>query len=87
MSVISVDDFLVFCRRTVAGMDAAIRRLCEKAERSVLERGYNILILSDRRMDIDNVAIPSLLATSAVHHHLIRKGLRTESGLVVETGA
>ena len=49
--------------------------------------GYNILILSDRRVVCeDHVAIPSLLATSAVHHHLIRKGLRTESGLVIETG-
>ena len=38
-------------------------------------------------MDADNIAIPALLATSAVHHHLIRSGLRTSSGLVVETGA
>jgi len=69
-----------------AGMKAALTALCEKAERVVLE-GFNILILSDRNVDADNVAIPALLATSAVHHHLIRKGLRTESGLVVETGA
>ena len=48
---------------------------------------YNILILSDRNVDADFVPIPALLATSAVHHHLIRKGLRTVSGLVVETGA
>ena len=69
-----------------AGMEPALEKLCESAEQAVLE-GYNILILSDRRMDADNLAIPALLATSAVHHHLIRKGLRTESGLVVETGA
>ena len=68
------------------GMRGAIVALCEKAELRV-KRGYNILILSDRDMDADNVAIPALLATSAVHHHLISKGLRTESGLVVETGA
>jgi glutamate synthase (NADPH) large chain len=49
--------------------------------------GYNILILSDRSTNRDNIAIPALLATSAVHHHLIRRGLRTSSGLVVETGA
>ena len=48
---------------------------------------YNILILSDRPIDADNIAIPALLATSAVHHHLIRRGLRTDSGLVIETGA
>ena len=72
------------------GMEAAIARLCEQAEhtvRAVRRRGDNILILSDRRMDAAHVAIPALLATSAVHHHLIRRGLRTESGLVVETGA
>ncbi len=68
------------------GMRGAILALCEKAELRV-KRGYNILILSDRDMDADNTAIPALLATSAVHHHLIRRGLRTESGLVVETGA
>ena len=68
------------------GMEGALEALCQAAEQAVLE-GYNILILSDRKMDADNLAIPALLATSAVHHHLIRKGLRTESGLVVETGA
>ncbi len=68
------------------GMRGAILALCEKAELRV-KRGYNILILSDRDMDADNVSIPALLATSAVHHHLIKRGLRTESGLVVETGA
>ncbi|EGW53468.1 glutamate synthase large subunit [Candidatus Endoriftia persephonae] len=84
-----------FCTKTLhisypvsegaAGMKAALSALCELAEQSV-EEGYNILILSDRRVDADNIGIPALLATSAVHHHLIRKGLRTESGLVVETG-
>ena len=69
------------------GMSVAIDRLCEKVEKAVLQRGFNILILSDRRADADNVAIPALLATSLVHHHLIAKGLRTETGLVVETGA
>ncbi|WP_316367183.1 glutamate synthase large subunit [Candidatus Thiodiazotropha sp. CDECU1] len=68
------------------GMQAALTKLCEQAEQRVRE-GFNILILSDRRVDADNIAIPALLATSAVHHHLIRKGLRTESGLVLETGS
>ncbi|MEW8316877.1 MAG: glutamate synthase large subunit [Candidatus Thiodiazotropha endolucinida] len=70
----------------VEGMKPALTWLCEMAEQNVRE-GYNILILSDRRVDADNIAIPALLATSAVHHHLIRKGLRTESGLVIETGS
>jgi len=69
-----------------AGMKPALDALCAQAEVAVGE-GYNILILSDRNMDADFMAIPALLATSAVHHHLIRKGLRTSSGLVVETGA
>src|SRR5690606_1299128 len=48
--------------------------------------GINIIILSDRAIGADRVAIPALLATAGVHHHLIRKGLRTSVGLVVETG-
>ncbi len=69
-----------------AGMPAALEALCANAEAAV-KAGYNILILSDRDVDADNIAIPALLATSAVHHHLIEAGLRTASGLVVETGA
>ncbi len=68
------------------GMAPALESLCAKAEAAVRE-GHNILVLSDRDMDADHIAIPALLATSAVHHHLVRAGLRTESGLVVETGA
>ncbi len=68
------------------GMAAALEGLCHAAEQAVRD-GYNILILSDRPVDADNIAIPALLATSAVHHYLIRHGLRTDSGLVVETGA
>jgi glutamate synthase (NADPH/NADH) large chain len=69
-----------------AGMEPALDKLCQTAEQAVRD-GYNILILSDRTMDSDNIAIPVLLATAAVHHHLVREGLRTSSGLVVETGA
>ncbi|WP_020504845.1 glutamate synthase large subunit [Lamprocystis purpurea] len=68
-----------------AGMGAALDRLCHEAEQAVLD-GYNILILSDRNTNLDHIPIPALLATSAVHHHLIRRGMRTSSGLVVETG-
>ncbi|MCB1925336.1 MAG: glutamate synthase subunit alpha, partial [Gammaproteobacteria bacterium] len=69
-----------------AGMGPALDELCHAAEQAVRD-DYNILILSDRPVDADNVAIPALLATSAVHHHLIRHGMRTDVGLVVETGA
>ena len=68
-----------------AGMAKALENLCQLAG-EVVERPYNILILSDRGVDADRVAIPILLATASVHHHLIRAGLRTEVGLVVETG-
>ncbi|MCO5080246.1 MAG: glutamate synthase large subunit [Rhizobiaceae bacterium] len=68
-----------------AGMPAAIERLCERAEAAVAG-GYNIIILSDRQIGPDRIDIPTLLATAAVHHHLVRKGLRTSVGLVVESG-
>ncbi len=68
-----------------AGMQDALDRLCERAEAAVHGR-YNIIILSDRLVGPDRIPIPSLLATAAVHHHLIRKGLRTSVGLVVESG-
>ncbi|SEH09073.1 glutamate synthase large subunit [Candidatus Venteria ishoeyi] len=67
------------------GMESALETLCQSAETAVNE-GNNILILSDRKMNADHIAIPALLATSTVHHHLIRSGLRTSAGLVVETG-
>ncbi len=69
-----------------AGMKDAIQALCIEAKASV-EGKYNILILSDRGVSAERLAIPALLATSAVHHHLIRHGLRMETGLVVETGS
>ena len=71
--------------RGTAGMGSAIDALCDRAETSV-QHGYNIIVLSDRLVSESRVAIPSLLACSAVHHHLIRKGLRTSVGLIVETG-
>lgn len=69
-----------------AGMAAALDAICYKAGKVVGERGYNILILSDRAVDSDHIGIPALLATGAVHHYLIKHGLRTAVGLVVETG-
>ena len=68
------------------GVEARLASLCAQAVDAV-KSGHNILILSDRNVDKDNVAIPALLATSAVHQHLVSKGLRTSTGLVVETGS
>jgi glutamate synthase (NADPH) large chain len=68
------------------GMTAALDVVCAEAEEAVRSKDYNIIILSDRATGPDRIPIPSLLATSAVHHHLIRQGLRTKVGLVVETG-
>ena len=68
-----------------AAMEEMLERLCDRAEQAV-RGGYNIIILSDRLVGPDRIPIPALLATAAVHHHLIRKGLRTSVGLVVETG-
>jgi glutamate synthase (NADPH) large chain len=66
-------------------MEAALDSVCALAERAVKD-GYNIIILSDRAVSAERVPVPALLATSAVHHDLIRKGLRTAVGLVVESG-
>ncbi len=68
-----------------AGMEDAVAALCAQAQAQVGE-GYNILILSDRNLSAERIPIPSMLAVSVVHHHLIREGLRTQAGLVVETG-
>ncbi|ANK80219.1 MAG: glutamate synthase subunit alpha [Rhizobiales bacterium NRL2] len=67
------------------GMRKRIAELQLEAEECV-RRGENIIILSDRHVDMDSIPIPAVLATSAVHHHLVRTGLRTSVGLVVETG-
>ncbi len=68
-----------------SGMEPALQSLCAQAEEAVHD-GNNILVLSDRRMDAEYVAIPALLATSAIHFHLTRTGLRTKVGLVIECG-
>ena len=68
-----------------AGLKDGLDALCARAEAAVRE-GINILILSDRRAGTDQIPMPSLLACAAVHHHLIRQGLRTSVGLVVESG-
>ena len=68
------------------GVEAKLASLCAEAV-DALRTGHNILVITDRRMHRTQVAIPALLALSAVHHHLVRAGLRTAAGLVVETGS
>jgi glutamate synthase (NADPH/NADH) large chain len=78
-------DFTYPAEKGAAGMKDALDRLCERSEAAV-HGGYNIIVLSDRQAGPDRIAIPALLAVAAVHHHLIRQGLRTSVGLVIETG-
>jgi len=68
------------------GVEAKLASLCAEAV-DAIQGGHNILIITDRRMSREQVAIPALLALSAVHHHLVREGKRTTAGLVVETGS
>ena len=68
-----------------AGLQEALARLCKQAEESV-DEGVNYIVLSDRTVDADHAPIPSLLAVSAVHHHLVAAGKRVQTALIVETG-
>ena len=67
------------------GLHDALEALCHQAEKSV-DEGYNYIILTDRDVDRQHVAIPSLLAVSAVHHYLISVGKRVQTALIVESG-
>jgi glutamate synthase (NADPH/NADH) large chain len=67
------------------GVEAKLASLCAEAV-DAIKGGKNILIISDRAVSATQVAIPALLALSAIHQHLVREGLRTTAGLVVETG-
>ena len=67
------------------GLQEALATLCKQAEESVNE-GVNYIVLSDRDVDAAHAAIPSLLAVSAVHHHLISVGKRVQTALIVESG-
>ena len=68
-----------------AGLDTALKEVCAEVDKAI-EEGYTNVILSDRGIDQDKTAIPALLATAGVHHHLIRNGNRTRIGLVLESG-
>src|SRR3954453_13014781 len=67
------------------GMERRLEEMCAEAS-ELVERGVNIIILSDRNLGAERVPMPALLATAAVHHHLVREGTRLQIGLVVETG-
>ena len=69
-----------------AGCTVALQALCSAAVKAVAG-GYNVLILSDRAVSPLRVAIPALLVCSGIHHHLVREGLRTSTGLVADTGS
>jgi glutamate synthase (NADPH/NADH) large chain len=69
-----------------AGIEASLASLCAEAVDAV-KSGHNILIVSDRNVSSEQVAIPALLATSTIHQHLVMRGLRASTGLVVETGS
>lgn len=66
-------------------LQRGLERLCRYAEDSVND-GYQVLVLTDRAVDSNHASIPTLLATAAVHHHLIRKGMRGKVGIIVEAG-
>ncbi|MEZ0317346.1 MAG: glutamate synthase-related protein, partial [Methylophilaceae bacterium] len=68
------------------GMAATIDALCNAAAQAVKD-GFNLLILSDRQISADRIAIPALLACAATHQSLVRAGLRTNTGLVIDTGS
>ena len=72
-------------KRSSDALREALDDLCHQAEKSV-DEGYNYIILSDREVDSHHVAIPSLLAVSAVHHYLISVGKRVQTALIVESG-
>src|SRR5213080_3014734 len=77
---------ILFAKRSGGpGLRAALDDLCARASKAVAD-GDTILVLSDRGVDDAHVPIPSLLATAAVHHHLIREGTRMRCGIVVESG-
>src|SRR2546426_7011535 len=67
------------------GMEKALNDLCHDASRAI-DNGYGIIVLSDRGITQDRAPIPALLAVSAIHHHLIREGTRTQVGFVIESG-
>ena len=75
---------ILFKNDGIDSLLAAIEKICSDSENAIKE-GYTFIILSDRGADRENIAIPALIATGAIHHHLVNKGLRTRIGIVIES--
>jgi glutamate synthase (NADPH/NADH) large chain len=67
-------------------LEKALDVMCSEADAAIMEDGYNVILISDRKIDKNWAPIPSLLATGAIHHHLIENGLRVRTGIIVEAG-
>ncbi len=67
------------------GLLNALDKICKEAEQAI-ENGFQLVVLSDRNISADRIALPTLLVTGAVHHHLVRQLKRTQIGIVIETG-
>jgi glutamate synthase (NADPH) large chain len=67
------------------GLERAIERICQEAERAI-DEGYSVIVLSDRKVGPERVPVSALLACGAVHHHLVNRAKRTRIGIVIETG-
>lgn len=75
---------LLFKVNEQGGFSKALDRVCKEAS-SAIKKGYSFIILTDRGVNKDFASLPSLLATGAVHHHLVRKALRTQIGIIIES--
>ncbi len=67
-------------------LEKALTQMCQEVDQAIIENGYNVILISDRKIDADHAPIPSLLAVGAIHHHLVENGLRVRVGLIVEAG-
>ena len=75
---------LIPCNNNIINLEIGLKNLCNKAEKSVID-GAEILILSDRNINREETYIPPLLAVGAVHHHLLRQGLRLKTSIIIDT--
>ncbi|MDE5421643.1 glutamate synthase large subunit [Ancylomarina sp. DW003] len=67
-------------------LEKALSQMCQEVDQAIIENGHNVILISDRKIDINHAPIPSLLAVGAIHHHLVENGLRVRVGLIVEAG-
>ncbi len=67
-------------------LEKALSQMCQEVDKAIIENGHNVILISDRKIDINHAPIPSLLAMGAIHHHLVENGLRVRVGIIVEAG-